>query len=88
MDRQHIFGTLVELACSVDRTLDGSAIRLDRTPFKAYGLASMAVLQLAGKIEDRFGIALSDTEVLLADSPLALVELVERKAEPAGDRTP
>ena len=88
MNRQHIFGTLVELACSVDQTLDGSAIRLDGTPLKAYGLTSMTVLQLAGKIEDRFGISLSDTEVLLADPPLALVELVERKAGPAEGRTP
>ncbi|SDG22438.1 Phosphopantetheine attachment site [Sinosporangium album] len=83
MDRKRILATIVETACAIDDKLDGSAITLDGAPLKDHGVTSLTVLQVAARLEDDYGITINDTEVMLADSALALVELVERKTAAA-----
>jgi acyl carrier protein len=53
--------------------------RLDDTPFQAYGLDSMRLIRLAGAIEERFGIEVTDSEAFAATSFARLVALLERK---------
>lgn len=79
MTRERIFTVLTELAAGVDDRIDPRSIVLDDTPMTAYGLTSMTMLQLFARLEDAFGISISDIEGLRCASPAAIVELVERK---------
>jgi acyl carrier protein len=84
VDREHILGIVIELARSVDDKLRGLTLRLDDTPLTSYGLTSLAMLQLIARVEDRFGVAISDAEALRAGTALSLVDLIQAKVAPAG----
>lgn len=79
MNRDEIFARLVEVVSLVDDNIDASAIRLDDRPFRAYGLSSLAQLQVGARVAELFGIPFHDSDALLALSPLGLVTLVERR---------
>jgi acyl carrier protein len=81
--RDDILAVVAELAESVDARIDAEAIRDDDTPLTAHGLTSLAALQLYAKLEDRFGITISDGEALRAGTGASLVDLVREKAAPA-----
>jgi len=72
---------LVDIICSVDEHIDRSAIRLDDTPFKAYGLNSLAQIRIAACVEDEFGITISDSDALTVTSVLRLTQLIKDKIE-------
>jgi len=70
---------LVDIICSVDEHIDRSAIRLDDTPFKAYGLNSLAQIRIAACVEDEFGITISDSDALTVTSVIRLAQLIKDK---------
>ena len=79
MDRKQIFTTLIETVMAVDERIDAARMRLDETPFRAYGLTSLTQLQVGSRVAERFGIIFEDSDALLAISPLGLVTLIERR---------
>jgi len=79
MDRQEIFAEIVAMVEQIDDGGVAGAIQLDDTPFRVYGLTSLAQIRLAALVEDRFDIALSDVDALAANSAVVLVDLIERK---------
>ena len=79
MDRKQIFATLVETVAAVDGRIDAARMRLDETPFKAYGLTALTQMQVGARVAEMFGIAFGDSDSLLATSPLSLVTLIERR---------
>lgn len=79
MDRQAVFDQIVTLIVEADDTVNTSAIRLDDTTFKAYGLSSLAQVQLSVLIEDRFGVEVTDNDTFTANTPLRLVTLVQER---------
>lgn len=78
MNREQIFAEIVDMVDAMDPGT-GIAIRLDDTPFKAYGLTSLAQIRLAAMVEDRFRIVLTDLDALAANSAVSLVTLIECK---------
>lgn len=79
MDRNGIFTEIIDLLCVVDDTVNSRAIRLDDTPFKAYGITSLTQIRLAAEVEERFGITISDSDAFVATSFTRLVDLVEQR---------
>ncbi|GGK33971.1 hypothetical protein GCM10010124_28200 [Pilimelia terevasa] len=79
MSRDEIFVEVVDLACAVEPRVVRQAVRLDDTPFTAYGITSMSMLQLTARVEDRFAVRISDGEALRAGTPLRLVGLIAQK---------
>jgi acyl carrier protein len=72
---------LVDIICSVDENINKTSIRLDDTPFKAYGLNSMAQIRIAACVEDKFGITISDNDALTVTSVIRLAQLIKDKIE-------
>ena len=85
MAADDIQAILVDIICSVDEHINKTAIRLDDTPFKAYGLNSMAQIRIAACVEDEFGITLSDNDALTVTSVARLAQLIRHKIELAED---
>ncbi|MEU1673011.1 phosphopantetheine-binding protein [Streptomyces roseifaciens] len=79
VDRNEVFARLVETVSAEDDSIDVSRIRLDETPFHAYGLTSLTQLRVGSRVAELFGIPFRDSDALLALSPLGLVTLVERR---------
>lgn len=79
MERQAVFDEIMTLIIEADDTVNTSAIRMDDTTFKAYGLTSLAQIQLSVLIEDRFGVQVTDSDTFSANTPLRLVELVRER---------
>lgn len=79
MDRQAVFDEIMMLIVEADDTVNTSAIRMDDTTFKAYGLTSLTQVQLSVLIEDRFGVEVTDNDTFAANTPLRLVKLVEER---------
>ncbi|MFC5146814.1 acyl carrier protein [Streptomyces aureoversilis] len=79
VDRNEVFARLVEMVSAEDGSIDVSRIRLDETPFHAYGLTSLTQLRVGARVAELFGIPFRDSDALLALSPLGLVTLVERR---------
>ncbi|MFI0976728.1 phosphopantetheine-binding protein [Streptomyces sp. NPDC021093] len=79
MTKNMIFESLVETVSAVDDDIDASVLRLDETPFHAYGLNSLSQLRLGLKLAELYGVPFDDSDSLLAVSPLGLVTLVERR---------
>jgi acyl carrier protein len=84
MAEDDIQAILVDIICSVDEHINKAAIRLDDTPFKAYGLNSLAQIRIAACVEDEFGIAISDNDALTVTSVIRLAQLIKNKLELAG----
>ena len=81
MAEDDIKAILVDIICSVDEHINKTAIRLDDTPFKAYGLNSLAQIRIAACVEDEFGIAISDNDALTVTSVIRLAQLIKNKLE-------
>jgi acyl carrier protein len=81
MAEDDIQAALVDIICSVDEHIHKTAIRLDDTPFKAYGLNSMAQIRIAACVEDKFGITISDNDALTVTSVIRLARLIKDKLE-------
>ena len=79
MNKNLIFERLVETVSAVDEGVDPSVLRLDETPFLAYGLNSLSQLRVGVKLAELYGVPFEDSDSLLATSPLSLVTLVERR---------
>ena len=79
MAEDDIQAKLVDIICSVDEHIDRSAVRLDDTPFKAYGLSSLAQIRIAACVEDKFGITISDNDALTVTSVIRLAQLIKDK---------
>jgi hypothetical protein len=74
-----IFERLVETVSALDDGVDTSVLRLDETPFQAYGLNSLSQLRVGAQLAELYGVPFDDSDSLLAMSPLGLVTLVERR---------
>jgi acyl carrier protein len=81
MAEDDIQAILVDIICSVDEHINKAAIRLDDTPFKAYGLNSMAQIRIAAYVEDKFDITISDSDALTVTSVMRLAQLIKDKIE-------
>jgi acyl carrier protein len=81
MAEDDIQAILVDIICSVDEHINKTAIRLDDTPFKAYGLNSLAQIRIAACVEDEFGIVISDNDALTVTSVIRLAQLIKNKLE-------
>jgi len=81
MAEEDIQAALVDIICAVDEHINKTAIRLDDTPFKAYGLNSMAQIRIAACVEDKFGITISDNDALTVTSVIRLARLIKDKIE-------
>jgi len=79
VDKHGIFREIVDLLRAMDIVVDSGAIRFDDTPFKAYGMDSLTQIRLAGEVEERFGIIITDSDAFTATSFTRLVDLVDRK---------
>lgn len=79
MDRNKIFAEVVNAVVAINTTVDATAIRLDDTPFSAYGVTSLTRLQVGARVSERFQVPFGDSDALLAGSPLGLVRLIERR---------
>jgi acyl carrier protein len=81
MAEDDIQAILIDIICSVDEHISRAAIRLDDTPFKAYGLNSLAQIRIAACVEDKFGITISDSDALTVTSVMRLAQLIKDKIE-------
>ena len=79
MDREDVYAALVELVDDADDRVDGRRLPLDDTPLAEYGLDSLARIRLAGLVEDRFAIVITDSDAHAATSMRQLVDLIVRK---------
>jgi acyl carrier protein len=76
VDRQAIFQDVVEIIRSIDSRVNHEAFRLDDTAFHSYGIESLTLIRMAGGLEDRFGIIITDADAFTASSFQRLVDLV------------
>jgi acyl carrier protein len=79
VDKHGIFREIVDLLGTMDIVVDSGTIRFDDTPFKAYGMDSLTQIRLAGEVEERFGITITDSDAFTATSFTRLVDLVDHK---------
>src|SRR5262249_2539084 len=74
VDKHGIFREIVDLLRAMDIVVDSGAIRFDDTPFKAYGMDSLTQIRLAGEVEERFGIIITDSDAFTATSFAGVVD--------------
>lgn len=86
--RDEVFAAIVEIAGRLGDGFDGRCLRPDETRFKVYGLDSLHLIRLAALVEDHFGIAITETELLSAESVAQLIDLVMRKTGRTEDVAP
>nr|CAM34343.1 putative acyl carrier protein (ACP) [Streptomyces tendae] len=67
----------------VDESVDLTGAQAD-TDFGTLGYDSLAVLELAGRIQRMHGIPLADDDLLTASTPREVVALVNRHTTEAG----
>ena len=79
MSRDDIFATIVEIICSTDARIEPHDLRLDDTPFQAYGMSSLQRIRLASLVEDRYDITITDSDAFTTTSIARLVDLVRQK---------
>ncbi len=56
------------------------------TPFADLGYESLALLETSSRIERKYGISLDDEALVAAETPRALIELVNRQLSEASAR--
>src|SRR5690348_12317595 len=86
MTKPDIFAELIDLLAA-DQAIGSQPLALDDTPFRAYGVDSMTLLTLLGKVEQKFDITIEDSEAMIAFSFARLVDLIDVKTSPAGRAT-
>jgi acyl-CoA synthetase (AMP-forming)/AMP-acid ligase II/acyl carrier protein len=87
MTKLNIFTELIDLLAATDRSIDTRRLTLDDTSFRAYGVDSMTLLTLLGKVEQKFDITIEDSEAMIAFSFARLVDLIDVKTSPAARAT-
>jgi acyl carrier protein len=83
VDRHAIFTEIVDLLRAMNDGMSHRVIRFDDTPFKEYGIDSLTQIRLAAEIEERFEVAINDSDAFIATSFVRLVDLIEGKLDTA-----